>query len=379
MSKCCPHLLYVITEDWFFWSHFRARAVSARRAGYRVTVCTRVSRYGAAIEALGLELIAFDFDRHGCNPLREWRTIGKLSAIYRRVQPDIIHQIALKPILYGGCASLFNQRVQIINAPVGMGFVFSSQQRLARLLRPLISLGLRLLLNPPHSRVVFENRDDLQAAVRKRLVRTKDAVLIPGAGVDLREFQCSIPGAAKHHDAPWVIVVARMLWDKGIGEFVAAAQKLRRQGIRARFVLVGAPDPGNPAAIPGSQLDAWHHAGIIDWLGPRHDIPALLSRSRIACLPSYREGLPKALLEAMAAGLPLVTTDVPGCRELVTPNVNGLLVPPRDADRLAQALARLLADRGLCERFGKINRKLVAAHFATEHIEQATLALFLKT
>lgn len=375
------HLLYFVTEDWFFCSHFIERAGAARRAGHRVSVLTRVSHDAGRIRAAGLELVPLHLERHGINPLAELRLLWRVLRAYRRCRPDLVHQFALKPILHGTLAArllrLTGQRLAVINAPVGMGFVFTSEQRLARWLRPLLNLGLRWLLNPPGSRVVFENGDDLDAAVREGLARRPAVELIRGAGVDVRRFTPRAgAGSRPGTGAPVVILVARLLWDKGVGEYVEAARLLHRAGVRARLWLVGAPDAGNPAAVPVAQLRAWHNAGLIEWLGPRRDVATLLQRAQIACLPSYREGLPKALLEALACGLPVITTDVPGCRELVQPGVNGLLVAPRDASALAKVLAGLLQEPGLQQAFGRAARRLAAREFTTERVQRQTLALY---
>lgn len=365
-------ILFFVSEDWFFCSHFIERAIAAKRAGHDVLVLTRVREHGDEIRAQEFELIPIDMVRHGINPLVELATLFRVIKVYRRFSPDLIHHFALKPIVYGSLAARLTGHRTVINAPVGMGFVFASGSRLARLLRPVMRLALRGLLNPLGSRVVFENSDDLNSAVAERLVRRGDAVLIRGAGVDVQRFfpKPESPGL------PVVMLVARMLWDKGVAEFVEAARILAAQGVAARFRLVGAPDPGNPATIDASQLRQWHEEGVVEWLGKRSDVPDLMDQSHIVCLPSYREGLPKTLLEALAAGRPIVTTDVPGCREAVVPGQNGLLVPPRDADALASALALLLGDPALRHRFGIAGRRLAESEFASELVDAATMGLY---
>jgi glycosyltransferase involved in cell wall biosynthesis len=365
-------LLFLITVDWFFVSHFLNRAVAARQAGYEVLVVSHLDCDEAQLRAAGLVPIFWQVRRTGLNPFTELNAVRQLVQIYRAVRPDLVHQIALKPIVYGSLAARLTGVRRVLNAPVGMGFVFSSGALLARALRPLLLFALRLFLNPPRSRVVFENSDDLAAAVSGGLVRERDAVLIRGAGVDVRRIIMTPepPGL------PRVLLVARMLWDKGVGEFVEAARLLRRQGIEAEFVLVGGVDVDNRAGIGARQLEAWQAEGVVTWLGHQQDIGAVLADSHIVTLPSYREGLPKCLLEALAAGRPIVTTDVPGCREVVVPGENGLVVPPRDAPALADALSRLILEPALRQRFGAAGRRLAERAFATEQVEQATLALY---
>lgn len=372
VSPSRPRLIFFATEDWFFCSHFLDRAVAARDRGFDVSVVTRVGEDGARIAANGLRVHPVDIGRRASNPLAEIRAIRRVWRIYRSEQPALVHHVALKPIVFGTVAAKLAKVRRIVNAPVGMGFVFTSSSLLARSLRPLLRLALRILLNPRGSRVVFENPDDLEGAVSDGLVRRGEAVLIRGAGVDLDAIRPSPePGGP-----PTVVLVARMLWEKGVGVFVEAARMLRRRGLDARFLLVGAPDPGNPGSISEAQLRGWQQEGAVEWLGHRGDIPAVLESSSIVCLPSYREGLPKSLLEALAAGRPIVATDVPGCREAVIVGENGLLVPPRDPHRLAEALATLIRDGDMRARFGRRSRRLAEAEFGTARVNEATLALY---
>lgn len=367
-----PKLLYLITEDWFFCSHFLERAIAAQAAGYEVIVVAREGAHGTVIRNAGLRLIPLDIQRRGLNPLSELRILLAIWRIYRIERPDLLHHIALKPILYGSFSARLTGLRHLINAPVGMGFVFTSNSRLSRLLRPLVLTTMRWLLNPSGSKVVFENNDDLRDFVANGMVQYSDAILIRGAGVNLDLFQPHL----EPEGIPVVVLTARMLWDKGVSEFVDAARQLRKEGVNARFLLVGAPDSGNPAAIAVTQLQTWHAEGVIEWLGYRDDMPTVLASSHIVCLPSYREGLPKSLIEALVAGRPVVTTDVPGCREVVIDGKNGLLVPPRDAAALGLALKRLIRDRPLRVRLGINGRERAVREFASSIVIDATLRLY---
>jgi glycosyltransferase involved in cell wall biosynthesis len=368
-----PKLVMLLTEDWFFCSHFLERAVAARDAGYEVTVLANDNGRSAEIRAAGLGFAAIPLSRQGLNPLAEIGTVRAILAIYRRIRPDLAHHIGLKPLLYGSIAARLAGLRGIVNAPVGMGLVFTSRSLKSRLLRPLVRLALRLLINPRGSKVVFENVDDLRSLVDGGAVRAEDAVLIRGAGVDVAVY----PRAVEPAGAPVVTLVSRMLWAKGIGEFVEAASSLRAQRVAARFWLVGAPDPKSPASVPEDQLRRWRDEGVVEWLGHRDDVPAILARSHVFCLPSaYGEGLPKCLLEAMAAGLAIVSTDIPGCRDAVRADVNGLLVPPRDPAALAAALRRLIEDPALRRRFGAAGRLRAEREFASPIVIAQTLALY---
>jgi glycosyltransferase involved in cell wall biosynthesis len=361
-----------LTEDWFFRSHFMERALAAQAEGYDVTVLANDNGKSAQIEAAGLRFIAIPLVRRGLNPIVEFKTLRAIRAAYRALRPDVVHHVGLKPALYGSLAARLAGIRAVVNAPIGMGFVFTSKSIKSRVLRPLVRLALRLFLNPRGSKVIFENSDDLKSLVDEGAVRSQDAVLIRGSGIDVAAFQ----SAAEKEGPPIVSLVSRMLWDKGIGEFVAAARLLRTERVDARFWLVGASDPQNPAAISEDQLRRWNDEGAVEWLGQRDDVPAILAQSQIACLPSYREGLPRSLLEAMAAELPIVTTDVPGCREAVRHGENGLLAPARNSAALAAALKVLIMDAKLRRQFGSAGRRRAELEFASAIVIAETLAVY---
>lgn len=365
-------VLYFITEDWFFCSHFIERAIAARAAGNEVVVLTRVGKSAKIIEEAGIRVLPLAIQRRSFNPLREISVIYSVWKAYRREKPDLVHHVALKPILYGTLAARVSGVRAIVNAPVGMGFIFSSRTFLANLLRPIVKIALRSMLNPPGSKVVFENSDDINWAISADLVRRDSTILIRGAGVNLEQFS----PIAKPDGIPLIVLSARMLWDKGIKEFAEAASFIKQSGILARFVLVGGGDTGNPTSIPEEQLLTWGKQGLVDWWGHRKDMASVLGQADIACLPSYREGLPKSLLEAAACGLPIVTTNVPGCREVVVDGVQGFLVPARDSRALADALIKLIVDPELRLRMGAAARVRAEKEFGKDAVIDQTLELY---
>lgn len=372
-SATRPKVLMLLPQDWFFLSHFLDRAMAARDAGFEVVIAARDDGDGERIRRLKFPFYAIQFNRRGINPISEILVIRRIHALYREIQPDLIHHVAMKPILYGTVAARLLGFRRIINAPVGMGYVFSSDDLRARMLRPFVVAGLKAFLNPQGSHIITENSDDHAAFVKMGAVDPTIAHLIRGAGVDTSHFH---PAPLPPEGTIIVTLVARALRDKGIREYVAAARQLRIWGIDAVFRLVGGPDAGNPASCSDEELAAWHRTGDIEWLGPRKDVPELLRASHIATLPSYREGLPKSLMEAMSVGLPVVVTDVPGCRELVEDGVTGLLVPPKNPDALAVAIARLVGDATLRTRLGTAARALIKREFSTEEVCQRTLSVY---
>lgn len=373
-SPAQPKLLFLVTEDWYFCSHRLPIARAARDAGFAVTVATRVNHHGDAIRAEGFDLVPLSWERANSNPLREIAALLEITGIYRRLRPDIVHHVAVKPALVGSLAGRLAGVPHMVNAIAGLGFVFASRSLKARILRPLISLGFRALLNGAHSRVIVQNPDDERLLIDRRLVAPERLVLIKGSGVDLDRFY-PLPEPAA--GPPVAALVSRMIWDKGIGVLVEAARLLKARGVALKVVLAGQPDPENPAAIGADQLRAWHDEGIVEWVGFCDDVAGLWARSHIAVLPSwYGEGVPKSLLEAAAAGRPLVAVDGPGLREVVRDGVTGLLVPPRDAGALADGLQRLAEDAGLRQRLGQAARSLAEREFGEDTVIRGTLELY---
>lgn len=366
-------ILYLVTEDWYFWSHRLPLAQEAKRRGYEVLVVTRVGQYEERLREQGFRVIPLNMQRRSTNPLRELFVIIEIVKIYRREKPDIVHQVGQKPILYGSFAASFTGVNHVVNALGGLGYVFTSNHLKARLLRFVISNCFRLLLNKQGSRLILQNKEDLALFVRDRLVSENKICLIRGSGVDTKVFNFS----PEFNGVPVVVLVSRMLWNKGVGEFVAAAKLLKERKVNARFVLVGDSDLHNPNSVLRSTLQEWSHAGAIEWRGRSENIPEVFAHSSIACLPSfYGEGVPKVLLEAAACGLPIVTTDEPGCRDVVRHGENGLLVPARNVVDLANALQCLIENPDLCRRMGARGREIAVAEFAVEKIVAETTALY---
>jgi len=366
------HLVYVITEDWFFESHFLDRAMAATQNGYKVSVVTRCREAAAGLKSSGLEFINFEFSRRGLNPLKELSTVVRLASLLRSIKPNIVHNVALKPVTIGTLAASFAGVENIVNAPVGMGYVFTSQDSRAKILRPIARCLIKFVLHRPNSRVVIENNEDCNNLIRQRFATPGQISLIKGAGVDIRKFDTT----PETKESPKVIMVSRLLRDKGVFEFIEAAKIVHATNPTVQFILAGDVDDGNPTSLTRNEIQKLSSSGMVEFLGSRTDIAELLSASHIACLPSYREGLPKSLIEATAAGRPIVTTDVTGCREVVTDQVNGLLVPPRDGAALAAALLKLINDPEMRKVMGARNREKAEKEFANEIIIDQTLKVY---
>lgn len=365
-------VLYLVAEDWYFCSHRLMLARAAMRHGFEVIVATRVNAHGDIIRNEGLKLLPIRMRRESKNVLHELSTVWELIKLYRRERPEIVHQVALKPILYGSIAALFSPGTKIVNVLAGFGFLSTSSSWKARLLRPVVRRAFRLFFNLSRTRLIVHNSDDYRDLLDGMVKDEQRISLIRGNGVDTDLFA----PAPEPEGTPVIVLPARMLWNKGVGEFYAAAQILKKRGVEARFVLVGRTDEASPAAISVAQLERWAATGAIEWPGHCDDMPSVYRSATIVCLPSYREGIPKSLLEAAASGRAIVSTDVPGCREVVRHGENGLLVPARDPEALATALELLLSNADLRSAMGRQGREIVLKEFSSVQIIGKVLRLY---
>lgn len=365
-NKDC-RLLFLVTEDWYFVSHRIGLAIAAVRFGCEVHVVCRTSGYEQEIKRQGILLHAIKWVR-GKVSIRDVFVIRKL---YRAITPTIAHHVALKPVVFGTLAAYLVPGVKVVNAINGFGYVYSSNSIKARLLRPLLRYALKLVLHRSDA-VIVQNRDD-EAHLRDKFRLPHGKLhLVRGSGVDTTRFS----PAPEPEGKVVFVLVARMLWDKGIGEFVDACRQLKNMDLEFRGLLVGPVDTENPAAIPLQTLHDWQVEGVIEYLGPLKEIDEIWRNSHVAVLPSYREGLPKALLEAGASGRPMISCDVPGCREVVIHGDTGLLVPPRDSRALAMAMKNMVKEPGRRMAMGSAARDLVCREFSEEKVVHETLSIY---
>ena len=366
-------LILFANTDWYLYNFRRSLAFAAKSEGHDVLLVSPTGPYGQKLVDLGLRWIPAPMKRRSLNPFRELVLLVWLWRLVRSEKADVVHSFTIKCAVYGGLAARFAGAARV-NAIAGMGYVFISNEPLARALRPIVWALLRLALGGVRTRLILQNNDDISPFEKTGIGLAGNIRLIPGSGVDCTQF---LPPAETERVPPLrVVLAARMLWDKGVREFVEAAHTLKVQGRELRFLLAGEPDPGNPASIPEAVLLDWEAAGLVDWLGHVDDMPALLASADIVVLPSYREGLPKSLIEAAACARPLITTDVPGCRDVVTDGVDGLLVPVRDVLELAQAIARLQDDRSLARRLGEAARAKALVEYDEHRIIARTLDVY---
>lgn len=366
-------VLFLANDDNFFFTHRLPIAKAVLEKGAITAVAAPDGPMRRQIEQAGFLFLPVRFFRRNLNPLRELLTLSDVRRAYGVFRPDLVHQTTFKPIVIGSWVARRQKIPAIVNQITGLGYVYSGEGLSRRLLRKVAEWGYGNVLGALNSRVIFQNSDDRNQFVDKRLVVPERSLVIPGSGVDEEVFRPSGEPAPPVR----ILLPSRMLWDKGVGDAVAACHLLHAKGLDFRLVLSGAPDPQNPASIDEETLVAWNAEPFIEWIGFQHDMPALIAQSHIVCLPSfYREGIPKALIEAASCGRPLVSTDMPGCREIVRDGHNGLLAPPRDPARLAEALGKLIGDAELRKTMGRNGREMVLRRFSTQQIIAQTMQVY---
>lgn len=365
-------ILFVVNAPEFFLSHRLPIAVAVKRAGYEVHVATADGPDVENIKKAGFIHHQVAFVRSGQNPFRELRTVLQLFHLFKAVKPDIVHGVTIKPVLYGGIAARLAGVRSVVAAVSGLGTVFLATSTTARARRWLVTRLYRAALCQKRLTVIFQNPDDRDAMLELGLLNSRQVRMIRGSGVRLADYLC----LHEFGDRPVVVMAARLLRDKGVFEFVEAARLLRDRNVDVEMRLIGSPDPGNPTSVNQQDLDRWAREDLVRLLGYRTDIAEQYAAAHIVCLPSYREGLPKSLVEAAACGRAVVTTDVPGCRDAIISGVTGVLVPVKDAAALADAIQNLIADPALRERMGRAGRRLAEESFAIEIIVEQHMNIY---
>jgi len=365
-------LLFVMNDSTYFISHRLPVAVAAKAKGFEVHVATPPGKSTREIQNAGLILHEIPLSRSGKNPVKELKSLLSIYRLMRTLQADVIHLVAIKPVIYGGLMARLVKVSSVVAAISGLGTVFIARNFHARFVRAGVNHLYRLALKHANLKVIFQNPEDRKFLVQIGACSPSQTALIRGSGVDLLAYK-SLP---ETNDNVVVVMISRLLKDKGVLEFVAAAKILKSAGIKAQFLLIGEPDPGNPTFINESLLELWRNEGHVQILGFRENIAQLMAQANIVVLPSYREGLPKVLVEAAACGRAVITTDTPGCRDAIENMKTGLLVPVRDANALALAMQQLIENPDLRQQFGKAGRELAEREFAIEKIVADHLKIY---
>lgn len=365
-------LLFVVNVDWFFLSHRLPIALEAMKQGYEVHIAVGVTDRLAQMQSHRLHVHVLDISRSKSGLGEALMVARQIWSVYQSVKPDVVHLVTIKPVLMGGILARLAGVPAVVAAVSGLGFVFLEEGLVATLRRKVVGLLYKAAFGHRNLKVIFQNAQDKATLVQLSGLADSKTELIRGSGVDISLFT---PGPLPT-GAPVVMLAARLLADKGVNEFVQAARILKAQGSSARFCLVGTVDLHNPASLNQTQLDAYQSEGLVELWGHRTDMAQALSAAHIVVLPSYREGLPKVLIEAAACGKAVITTDVPGCRDAVEPGITGLLVPARDAQALAQAISDLLNNLARCHELGKAGRLLAEQAFDIQHVVAQHLRIY---
>ncbi len=364
---------FVVNVDWFFLSHRLPIALEAKKRGYDVTIVTIETDKRAEIESYEFTFIPIPTSRAGTNIFRELKVLFFLWNLYRKNRPDIVHHVGVKPVTYGSVAAKLIQLPKVVNALSGMGYLFINKDK-NMLAHKLVMFLFRFGFKNPNLRFILQNKDDLSDIKQLNILDENHVFLIKGSGVDLDEFTYTpLPSNKRVR----VLLPARMLWDKGVGEFVAAADSLFPEyGDKAEFILAGNVDEGNISSISEEQLLKWEAEKHIKWIGYQNNMRSVLAEADIIVLPSYREGLPKSLIEACAIGRPIITTDVPGCREVVEEGENGLLVEVKNWEALANAMKLLIDNPQKRDDMGKKGRLIAENNFSIQSVINKTFEIY---
>jgi glycosyltransferase involved in cell wall biosynthesis len=367
-----PKILYFVPEDWAFVSHFQPMAQAALACGLEVVIATRVNQHAEAIVAEGYKLVRLEGRRGTLNPLALLKSVSEMVRIVRAQQPTIVHCISLPMAVLGGLAARATGCRHIVLALTGLGYVWVESGPIATIIRAVVRRIIAFLLGHPGTVCVFENAEDPREFGLDP--SNPKVVLVGGAGVDPRAFQ---PGPEPPAPPIKVALLARMIKPKGIAEAVAAVRRARELGAAVELHLYGAPDPSNRTSYTEADLRRWASDPGIQWQGATDDVARVHREHHIAMLLSVREGLPKALVEAAAAGRPIVATDVPGCREVVRQGREGYLVPFGDIDAAAQALVELAGDPALRLRLGAAASARFRKRFTVAAVKAVFAELYL--
>ncbi len=357
--------IVIIPHDTKFLLIFRGQLLNEMiKAGHEVIVCGPGENpdYIKQFSEMGITYISNPLDRTSLNPLKDLYALQSIYRILKQVKPDVVMNIAMKPGIYGSLVAYLARIPHIYSLMTGLGYVVLKSNFKERIINRIVCILFRLVM-PKNEIVFFQNPDDLSLFVQSKFIAKNKAVLVNGSGINLDQFQ-QVPVV---DGSPVFLMIARLVRYKGIVEFVDAARSLKQRYPQAVFRLVGGPD-SNPTALPQSLINQWHNEGVIEYCGETSDVRPFIRQASVYVLPSYREGTPRTVLEAMAMGRPIVTTDTPGCRETVVDGSNGFLVPTRNAQALAQAMERFILNPDLIKEMGQRSRELAVEKFDIEKV-----------
>ncbi|NHH89285.1 glycosyltransferase family 4 protein [Pseudoalteromonas sp. MB47] len=363
-------ILYIVNVDWFFISHRLPIALEAMKNGYEVHIACGVTDKKSYLESLGIFVHPLQLTRSGTSLVKELKVLAELWRITKSIKPEVTHTVTIKGVVYGGIVTrLLKTKVRVASIS-GLGYVFIDTSMKAKLLKNIIKKFYSFALGVD-TRVIFQNKNDKTIFVDGNIIKPSQSLLIRGSGVDLNQFKY-LPEPTSQKT---VMFLARLLKDKGLIEFCKAAEIVNKTE-NAKFVLVGDLDPDNPNSITEDELNTYTNNSTVEHWGYSTSVESVIPKSHIMVLPSYREGLPKSLLEAAACGRAVITTDVPGCRDAIEPNLTGLLVKVKDYKELAKAIQKLLRNDDLRKQFGEAGRSLAEESFCINDVVARHLTIY---
>ncbi|CFX18569.1 putative glycosyltransferase, group 1 [Candidatus Filomicrobium marinum] len=361
-------ILLLISEDWFALSHFKPLIATLREFANEVVIATRSSGRFDELEALGARVVPFDFRRSSLSPLRQAGTVRSLAQLIAQEQPDVVHVVAMQPMVLSALALRMAPRCRVVMHLTGLGFLGISEGMAARVIRPAAFAALGGILGRPDTWLLAENPDDRAYLTNNGIKIGTRSTVLGGAGIDIEAYPALPPPTSTVASTAFV---GRIIRSKGLETLAEAARILRHDGTKITLKLYGKIDHDNPDAISEAQVAQWQREGLLVWHGHVSDVRDVWADTDICVLPAItREGMPRAVLEAAACSRPLIVTDVPGCRHFVRNAVEGYVVPAGDAQALATALARLVREPNLRVEMGKAARERVLSGFTLEHVQE---------
>ncbi|WP_231731466.1 glycosyltransferase family 4 protein [Colwellia sp. TT2012] len=365
-------LLFIVNVDWFFISHRLPIALAAMENGYEVHLTCGITDRKSELEKLGIIVHPLSISRSGTSLLKEIKVLKEMNAVVKKVLPDVVHLVTIKAAIYGGLVTRFkNIKVRVVSIS-GLGFVFIDEGIKARILRFLVTKLYRIALKSSNTKVIFQNKNDKNIFVNNKIIRPNQSLIVRGSGVDLETYKY----LAEPSGEKIIMFLARLLKDKGLVEFFEAAITLKKSGFKGKFVLVGDIDLHNPNSITQNELTNYIDSGAVEHWGFSNNVAEIISKAHIMVLPSYREGLPKSLIEAAACGRAVITTDVPGCRDAITPHKTGVLIPIKSSAAIVTAVLDLCEHEVKRKEMGKAGRALAESQFDINDVITTHLNLY---
>ncbi len=364
-------ILFISNVDWFFLSHRFPIALEAINQGYEVHLATKFIEDKKVFLENGLITHHLEIHRTKKDIFSLLKTFFNILKVIKKIKPNLVHAITIKPVILGGIASRLSDNTPFVGSISGLGYVFISYGFISRIMKNLTMILYKFAFSSKYKKVIFQNSEDQKLIQKFCNLEKKDTALIHGSGIDLDKYKPIIKKVSTNK----ILFASRLLKSKGLLEFSESAKELRNS--KYEFVIAGKLDKDNPDCIARKQIEEWESNRIIKFIGHNDDIKSLIIKSKIVVLPSYYgEGLPKILIEAAACGVPVITTDHPGCRDAIIPNVTGLLVPIKNSEALSKAILKLLNDDKLCEKMGRAGRELALKKYDINKVVKSHMEIY---